>query len=200
MAGVVHGRRTLVVLTPRGPRDEAGVRLKGFSEPQIFCADDDTAAGVYGRLAVFDLDAADAEAGEEDLRRSARAELSGNPAATTEAVVAVATLDAQAERRVANDTVAAVDLLDFAVLSNAAEAIEEVFSRMYKYADMAAILRLPGALSARRYTLHPPVGPGAWEMLTLCQFEREKDFDPAEGIRDCLGESDPLVLQLAPGD
>jgi hypothetical protein len=81
-------------------------------------------------------------------------------------------------------------------------AIEEAFNRTIRDADLARTMRLPGALSARRYRLEPVAGRCEWELLTLYGFETDDPRALTEALVDScdVWEGDPscIVMRVVP--
>ena len=96
------------------------------------------------------------------------------------------------------------DVAQFLVLSNPADAIEEVFSSMYKDRDMVQAMQIPGALSVTRYALTPIAGSCGWAFLTLCRYQ-DADEAVIDDLADCFGLADlkhaappaAVVMQIA---
>jgi hypothetical protein len=89
-------------------------------------------------------------------------------------------------------------------LGTPSAAIEEAFNRTMRDADLAKAMRLPGALSARRYRLEPKVGRCTWESLTVYGFEGSDPAALTQALVDCadVWEGDPscIVMRVEQGE
>lgn len=87
-------------------------------------------------------------------------------------------------------------------LGTPSAAIEEAFNRTMRDADLAKAMRLPGALSARRYRLQPMVGRCTWESLTVYGFEGSDLEALTQALVDAadVWEGDPscIVMRVEP--
>ncbi len=83
-------------------------------------------------------------------------------------------------------------------LGTPSAAIEEAFNRTMRDADLAKAMRLPGAVSARRYRLEPKVGRCTWESLTVYGFEGEDPAALTEALVDTadVWEGDPSCIVM----
>jgi hypothetical protein len=81
-------------------------------------------------------------------------------------------------------------------------AIEEAFNRTMRDADLARAMKLPGALSARRYRLEPMVGRCTWESLTVYGFEGDDPEALTQALVDAadVWDGDPscIVMRVEP--
>ncbi len=82
-------------------------------------------------------------------------------------------------------------------LGTPSAAIEEAFNRTMRDADLGRAMRLPGALSAKRYRLEPKVGRCTWESLTVYGFESDA-AEMARALADCadVWEGDPSCIVM----
>ncbi len=89
-------------------------------------------------------------------------------------------------------------------LGTPSAAIEEAFNRTMRDADLAKAMRLPGALSARRYRLEPKVGRCTWETLTVYGFEGSDPEALTQALVDAadVWEGDPscIVMRVERGE
>lgn len=87
---------------------------------------------------------------------------------------------------------------EFVQLGCPAGAIEEAFNRTIRDADMARSMKLPGALSARRYRLEPFVGKCDWELLTFYGFEGNDPQVLTKALVDScdVWEGDPSCILM----
>lgn len=83
-------------------------------------------------------------------------------------------------------------------LGTPSAAIEEAFNRTMRDADLAKAMRLPGAVSARRYRVEPLVGRCTWESLTLYGFEGEDREALTQALVDVadVWEGDPSCIVM----
>ena len=83
-------------------------------------------------------------------------------------------------------------------LGTPSAAIEEAFNRTMRDADLAKAMRLPGALSARRYRLEPMVGRCTWETLTVYGFEGDDRQALTQALVDAadVWEGDPSCIVM----
>lgn len=81
-------------------------------------------------------------------------------------------------------------------------AIEEAFNRTMRDADLVRAMKLPGAVSARRYSLKPMVGRCTWESLTVYGFEGGDPQALTQALTDAadVWEGDPscIVMRVEP--
>jgi hypothetical protein len=91
---------------------------------------------------------------------------------------------------------------EFVQLGCPAGAIEEAFNRTIRDADMARTMKLPGALSARRYRLEAVAGKCDWELMTLYGFAGDDPRALTEALADScdVWEGDPscIVMRVVP--
>lgn len=89
-------------------------------------------------------------------------------------------------------------------LGTPSAAIEEAFNRAMRDADLARAMKLPGALSARRYRLEPVVGRCTWESLTVYGFEGDDPAALTQALVDAadVWEGDPscIVMRVEPAN
>ena len=82
-------------------------------------------------------------------------------------------------------------------LGTPSAAIEEAFNRTMRDADLGKVMRLPGALSAKRYRLEAKVGRCTWESLTIYGFEGDQ-AETTQALVDCadVWEGDPSCIVM----
>jgi hypothetical protein len=87
-------------------------------------------------------------------------------------------------------------------LGTPSAAIEEAFNRTMRDVDLVRAMRLPGAISARRYRLAPMVGRCTWESLTVYGFEGDDLAALTRALVDAadVWEGDPscIVMRVEP--
>jgi hypothetical protein len=179
-------------------------RLVGAA-PEILEVAGSRGSGTWSCIVAFDVDSADPEAIAADVRRRlGTPDLAISDAADAAAeLFVVAALELEARRK---DAGAAE--LQFLALGDSPDAIEEVFSQLYKNADIAEAMRLPGAISARRYAIRASVGDCDWQMLTVFEFDSGDDEELTSDLAECVGidpelppQADgPLLLRLVGAD
>ncbi len=89
-------------------------------------------------------------------------------------------------------------------LGTPSAAIEEAFNRTMRDADLAKAMRLPGAVSARRYRLEPMIGRCTWESLTVYGFNGGDPEALTQALVDAadVWEGDPscIVMRVERGE
>ncbi len=121
-----------------------------------------------------------------------RAPLEGErivPAGADRAMLAIPEVEARNGGRTAHR---------FLLLGNPPQAIEEAFSKAMRHQDMARAMRLPGAVSAERFTLETLAGRGDWELLTIYGFEGDDVAAITEALVDSadIWDGDPSCILM----
>ena len=83
-------------------------------------------------------------------------------------------------------------------LGTPSAAIEEAFNRTMRDSDLAKAMKLPGAQSARRYSLEPMVGRCTWESLTVYGFQGDDPQALTQALVDTadVWEGDPSCIVM----